>query len=208
MTIHNFGKSLKVGKAAESYLDSVFSKWYEISPVSLKQEKRDGIDRIFKCRETKTRWSVEYKTDSRAMGTGNAFIEIVSNDTTGASGWAMKSLAQLLIYYIPQVQLVYVANMNLIKYYLPEWIERYGIASSKNETYTTFGILVPLDILNGISIDVLNIRHDGFFDRLKRDSGQRPPRKPMRKIADALKMHNGTNLKNEIAELINRAKSR
>ena len=157
MKVHDFKTSLERGKAGESFLDQHFSTWFDIQPVSLDTEKQQGIDRRFTPKDGSQPFTVEYKTDYRAFETGNAFIETLSIDTNGASGWAAKSQADMLAYYLPNGGLIYWLEMASVRRMLPEWSKRYPIRSAQNATYKTYGLLVPLAEFEQYALQVINL---------------------------------------------------
>jgi len=146
--VHRWQESLESGLKDETVLDGYFKQWYDIAPASETQQ-RDGIDRIFTCRETGRRFTVEYKADGVAVRTGNAFVETWSVAEDDRRGWAYTSCAQMLIYFVPQSGAVYMASMLQIKEMLKEWAATYKEKSVKNSgkngnPYTTKGLPVPL----------------------------------------------------------------
>jgi hypothetical protein len=150
-------EQLEIGEAEEKVLDDYFSTWYTITPVS-RQMQRNGIDRIFECKRSRSLWTVEYKADKKAAGTGNVFIETVSVSTNGKPGWALSSYAQLLIVYVPSWQIGYVVPMTTVKGLLPEWVERYKVGTSPNEGYETLGILVPIQEFRKYAIRIFSTK--------------------------------------------------
>lgn len=147
--MYEFKSKLRQGEAEEAELDREFSRrWqFKCRPVSMALQ-RLGIDRIWEAPDGR-RFSVEYKADWTAARTGNVFIETVSVDSEGVPGWALTSLAQLLVYYIPPLKLAYVVYMTAIKKQLHKWFGRYEQKAVPNgrdgETvYRTLGLAVPL----------------------------------------------------------------
>ena len=149
---YDFGQQLQAGEAGERALDAYFSQFYEITVVLTREQKRDGIDRLFVGKRDRIRFSVEYKTDYLASKTGNCFIETVSMDTTDAPGWAVKSLAQVLVYYIPGWNRIYMLPMYVLKGALREWRQMYPEVASQNNGYCTWGLKVPIEELAELSL--------------------------------------------------------
>lgn len=146
---YDFGDKLREGEGHETTLDSFFSRYYRVTPVNMALQ-RLGIDRVFEA-EDGYRWTVEYKADATADATGNAFIETVSVDTNGKPGWALTSVAQLLVYYVPPQGIIYIAAMCSIKWALRDWKKRYRLKSATNNGYKTWGVVVPIEELRRIS---------------------------------------------------------
>lgn len=154
MDTYQFGKQLSVGERGEKCLDTLFAKWFTIKAAT-HQEQRRGIDRIFTRRNDGHVYTIEYKTDHTAGKTGNAFVETISVDTAGKPGWASRSEAQLLIYYVPGDELIYVIDFSHLRAHLPIWEKRYPRRSIPNQGYHTHGILVPLKEFEKIAIQIL-----------------------------------------------------
>lgn len=141
--IHDFDVRYEEGMRGEAFLDEYFSRTYEIREAT-RDEQRRGIDRFFIRREAQDSkvLAIEYKTDKVASSTGNVFIEIVSVDRHGKSGWAYKSEADYLMYYLPEEDLIYMYEMETIRELLPKWQASYPIKPAKNRDYNTLGIVV------------------------------------------------------------------
>jgi hypothetical protein len=147
MTTHpppyNFADQLSHGERGETFLDRYFSRWFRIQP-STPEEQRLGIDRHFHHLKSHDEFTVEYKTDSTAARTGNAFIETVSVDSDQKAGWAFTSQADRLLYYVPGKRVVYILKMTAIRARLPFWLATYALREVPNNGYHTHGLLVPL----------------------------------------------------------------
>lgn len=143
--MHDFDDSYRRGKEGEKDIDAAVAHLFVVEPVTLSEEKRFGVDRIWRLKQNhEIRMSVEYKTDDKAAKSRNAFIETISVDTNGSPGWAMKSVAQIFAYYVPPKHTIYLWHMSMIKVRLLEWVAHYPLASSPNRGYLTWGRLVPL----------------------------------------------------------------
>jgi len=154
--IYNFGAQLVKGEAAERELDTHFSEWFAIRRAT-RAEQRSGIDRVFTRKRDGKITRVEYKADWKASQTGNAFVEIISVDTTNKLGWALSSNADRLAYYLPTDSLVYWFAMAGFKSLVDGWRRDYDQRAALNEGYKTIGILVPLHELEEHADNVLNI---------------------------------------------------
>ncbi|OYD08529.1 hypothetical protein [Paludifilum halophilum] len=106
-------------------------------------DQKRGIDRIFVNKETGQELTVEYKTDSRTQRTGNCFIETVSNNSTGALGWALKGRADFVVYYALGYEEAIVVKSSIFREHIAEWLFKYEARPVKNRGYLTFGLLVP-----------------------------------------------------------------
>lgn len=139
---YDFTTQLTQGAEGERILDNYFANWFTIRHAT-RLEQRNGIDRIF-TREGAT-YKVEYKTDTRASQTGNAFVETVSVDTAGKRGWAYTSEAEYLLYYVPGPETVYIIPFAQLRRHLTQWEQQYPTRKIPNRGYQTHGLLVPLD---------------------------------------------------------------
>lgn len=150
-TIHNFNSSLRFGKTIESQLDYYFSKWYSIETVSLEEEKRFGIDRIF-TKSDGTKLKIEYKADRWTINTSNIFIEL---EVSGKPGWSRKTIADIIVYAIVDklnnVNSVLILTNDFIKSNLSKW-EQLPKKHIQNNGFYGIGVLVSLESLENIKI--------------------------------------------------------
>lgn len=151
---YGFQAQLKVGELGEETLDAFFAeKGYEIKNVTMKEQRR-GIDRIFvkDGKEVK----VEYKTDALTARTGNVFIETVSSNKSGAPGWAVKTQADYVVYYVSGYKQALLLKPEYLRSKIPYWLFEYRQRPVRNKGYMTFGIPVPWEVLKK-DCQVLNI---------------------------------------------------
>lgn len=148
---YQFATQLAQGETYEDKLDAFFrARGAQISKVD-RATQRHGIDRVWYDPTADRTWTVEYKADSLAGHTGNAFIETVSVDTTGKPGWAYTSQASLLVYLVTDPETIYVISMARLRSCLPRWTVAYPTRQAANDGYNTHGLLVPLDELERIA---------------------------------------------------------
>ncbi len=152
---YNFKTQLKAGQRSEAFLDTLLSRDFQIKSASITQQ-RQGIDRILRHYQTGQIWKAEYKSDQTARTTGNAFVETVSVDSKLKLGWAITSEADLLFYYIPGDELVYIIRFDQLRAMLPQWLPKYPARSVANQGYSTHGILVPLAEFEKLAQDVIS----------------------------------------------------
>ena len=173
--IHDFATKLTEGQAGETRLDAVFNGeetpgWAHAStvfgqrllaaiakhlftPVAVtRDEQRRGIDR-----RLAPGVSIEYKTDSRAQHTHNAFIETVSVDTADKPGWAFSCTATILAYYVLGDELVYVFQPSHLRDLIPAWLAKFPTRQAQNDGYVTKGVCVPLAELERHADAVLSL---------------------------------------------------
>lgn len=153
----NFTTDLQRGQAGEAQLDAFFGKYWAIQPATMTQQ-RQGIDRsYYDLHTSEFKFTVEYKFDSMAGKTGNAFIELASCGVTLRQGWAYTCTADRLFYCVADDALVYVINPVQLRAFLPGWLRKYGksLKGVANQVggsyYSTVGVLVPLRELEQIS---------------------------------------------------------
>lgn len=147
---YRFTEQLDVGKRGERFIDSLFAPTQHIQPVDLSLELIAGIDRIWKSKADGRVVGVEYKTDTTATRTGNMFIETTSNDENGKTGWVYSSLSQVIVYFIPDVELI-VMNTLELKRHLPELMEGRKVMVIPNRGYNTRGFCIGTDEIKNYS---------------------------------------------------------
>ena len=145
MKRYDFNQQLSGGAQGEAFLDKYFADRFAIRQATSGQQ-RLGIDRFFTPRQGPTiaPFAVEYKTDTTAGFSGNAFIETTSIDSTGKRGWAYTSQAEWLIYYIPARGLIYTIRLAKLRQKLAYWADTYPVKTARNRGYSTHGLIVPL----------------------------------------------------------------
>ncbi|MBK8035333.1 MAG: hypothetical protein IPK17_38675 [Chloroflexi bacterium] len=138
---YRFQTQLQQGEQGEATLDAYFAQRYKITAATMAEQRR-GIDRWFFNPTTGNRFSLDYKTDTRATQTGNVFVETKHSDRPG---WAYTSEADWLFYYLPDAWMVYVVGLPFLRAKrLSGWAAQYPTRSAVNNSYTTYGLIVPL----------------------------------------------------------------
>lgn len=142
---YQFATQLAQGQSYEQALDERFDELYIIQPAT-PQQQRQGIDRVYRPRKAPHEvLYVEYKADSTAARTGNAFVETISVDAFDKPGWAVTSQADWLFYLVPGAcEALYVIQMAKLRQQLPRWRGTYQERRIPNDGYFTVGLLVPL----------------------------------------------------------------
>lgn len=160
---HHFFTSLKQGELGEAQLDKFFSKQWAIAPATIAQQNQ-GIDRCFyDLRSNQFAFTVEYKFDSMAAKTGNAFIELGSFGAIAKLGWVYTCSADRIFYTIAGDLLVYELNPVQVRAFLPGWLRKYSqsvkaVSNNRDGTfYSTIGLLVPLRELEAIAQQVVSM---------------------------------------------------
>jgi len=164
---YDFQEQKGVGDAGESILDTFFmSLGYEVEEVDLKSQRR-GIDRIVTKPDGET-MKVEYKTDALTAQTGNVFIETISSTKSGALGWALKTNADYVIYFVPDWEKALIINPKILREMIPQWIFQYHQKPVKNAGYFSFGIPVPWNVIKQYCKEI-EIKVEGVLDEENQD---------------------------------------
>lgn len=155
MKSYQMGEQLKQGEEAERYLDSLFADEFNIKNAT-RAEQRRGIDRHFTRKSDGKKWAIEYKADTTAARTGNAFVETISVDVDNKPGWALYCEADFVMYYIVGIGPIYIIRPDDIRSRLDTWKSEYRIMTVPNEDYNTKGIIVPLAEFEKIAAQIIN----------------------------------------------------
>lgn len=146
MKKYDFQEQKGVGDAGESILDTFFiSLGCQVEEVDLKSQRR-GIDRIIVTPDGKE-LKIEYKTDALTASTGNVFIETISSTKSGALGWALKTQANFVVYYVPDWEKALIINPKILREMIPMWIFEYRQKPVKNAGYFSYGIPIPWNVM-------------------------------------------------------------
>ena len=124
------------------------------------QHQRAGIDRVIVLSSGK---SICIDEKVRRIDYGDILLEYVSVDSTGAPGWAEKSLLcdyiayailpRMTCYMLPveQMQQAWLDNKN-------RWLAEYGTKCAQNKGYQTLGCAVPINTLFAAIGNCLRVR--------------------------------------------------
>ena len=141
--MYTFKEQHKKGTAAEQLIDEFISDkfHYKITPVSLELQLL-GADRIWYT-PAGFRYLAEYKTDTYTNG--NMFIEVIQNQRTNSIGWAYSSVANYLVYYLINMDRLYILDMQEFKRKFEGWIEDTPRKAARSKAGTAYGIPFPLE---------------------------------------------------------------
>jgi hypothetical protein len=153
MTTYDFGEQLHIGEAGEQEMRAWFKSRGYWTWAASTTEQRKGID--FWVELGGEEVSVEVKTDMQAGKTGNAFIEERVGDKLG---WVYTCQANLLLYWVPLDEDIYLLEPKEVQRWLVVWNEQYPSRTVQNPTYTASGVLVPLGALHKIAREVVHHR--------------------------------------------------
>lgn len=160
--MYDFQTQLAIGKEVENALDTYFSKWYNIVPVSIESEKQQGIDRVFTSLQTSHQKTVEYKADFKAHRTGNMYVELSVDSDSGytKNGWALHSVADVMVYAViseAKIVTIYIFNPSIVRENLDTWKGQYRNVVCRNKGYHSKGILVPMREIENISLKTIKM---------------------------------------------------
>lgn len=158
MTVHKWWEKYHQGLQGEAQLDQRLRPYYLVTEAT-REQQREGVDRMVTDISDWSTFAVEYKTDSRARETGNAYVETVSVMVEGQvikHGWAITSRADVLLYYVDGLE-VYVIRMVDLRRRLSHWARHCRTVAVYNEQYQGQGILVPLPELATISTNIISM---------------------------------------------------
>lgn len=163
--MHDFNDKLDEGKYYESILDKFFLDRGDVSilPAKVDNEIEEGFDRYFVHSTEKPPFRIEYKSDTVATGTGNAFIETVSDDVLCKPGWVNKSRADYVAYWPVGTGKIILVSPSILRQCLKHWKKEYSTASAKNKSWKTHGLLVPLHIVEKVAKKTYLINEDRYI---------------------------------------------
>lgn len=148
--IHDYDKSINIGKCGEQIIKSYFEtnpNIESIVDVSKDLEYRDkDIDFIVKLKNGED-ISIELKTDT--YDTGNMFYEAISNKENKVLGCMIKSKAKCLFYYFIQTKELYIIDFKAYKKWVNENNKRFAkkkvknINKRRNDIGHSIGLLIP-----------------------------------------------------------------
>jgi len=148
--MHKFEESLARAKPHEERLDAYLkSLGYTLKEAEM-DDQRIGIDRWATQDDWKSSYSFEYKCDSRAAQTKNAYIETLSNSSNGAPGWVHTCQAFRILYYVVPEYVIWL-KPDTLRHCLDQWAESYRTAIADNPGYYSQGLLVPLNVLKMVA---------------------------------------------------------
>ena len=147
--IHNFDECRERGERGEEEIDEFLrcEFGWELTRVGHPEQQR-GIDRMCIPDVGAESFTLEYKTDDKAAVTGRAFIELAHVGIhTVKWGWVYTSAADYFVYWIPRRNRALVFDIRKARKAVYGWIERYPVRAARNRAYWTYGVCVPLDVL-------------------------------------------------------------
>jgi len=154
--MHDFKERLawSMTQSHEPFWDAVYRKAFpnlsnHMPCLTDTPSQRMGIDRIIHLGNGLTLAVDEKKRDKDYR---DFFLELVSNDKTGALGWIEKDLAiDYLAYAFMPSKRCYLFPWPMLRrawlHYKPEWTKKYKPLPVPNNGYNTIGIAVPIAVV-------------------------------------------------------------
>lgn len=105
---------------AERVLDQYFSNEFDVRPVPGDDFYKRGIDRTFIHKAGRYCWGVQYIVDPRDKP-GDAILPHKMSGPEGHRSWVYTSHAQVIVYYIPTLDLAYLCYSSKLKFDFFEW---------------------------------------------------------------------------------------
>ena len=162
MKVHDFKERLAFSESAshEGFWSSVYEKAFP-NLVFQKlcsgkcQGQYLGIDRVIQLSSGRTLYIDEKK---RSGDYSDIFLEVISNDRTGAPGWIEKDLQiDYLAYAFLPSRRVYLFNWPMLKrawqHFRETWKQKYTPhIQAQNAGYRSVGVAVPIrEVINAIT---------------------------------------------------------
>src|SRR5690349_24780228 len=123
MPVYHFDEQNTRGGKGEAFLDTFFAERGHYIQKATRGQQRLGIDRVFLKDDGIVQ--VEYKTDLLAHKTGRVFVETISMDSNGKQGWVFTSHADVIVYFIPGLKVIYVVPPERLRESVPRWEQAY-----------------------------------------------------------------------------------
>lgn len=158
--------TLEIGRRGEAILDAVFGPAFIIVNATA-HHQRQGLDRFFiHRRDGHVIYRVDYKCDEVAARTGNLALEHVSVVRKGrreAEGWIHTTVADLVISYVPGMELAFVMKINALREAFPVVLQQFPprmVTTSGPQPYATLVCPVPIAWLreHGLITRTVNVR--------------------------------------------------
>jgi len=146
---HDIGRTKAVERTWAAVLDAWLAPRYHLREATL-SEQRQGVDRVawLRHRPDPPEVRLEYKCDTVAVKTGNAFVETTSNVADERAGWLYSCKADWILYFVVPT-LVLRLDPNRLRELAPGWIATCQTRRvyTPDPGYHTEGLLVPLRLL-------------------------------------------------------------
>lgn len=161
----------KVHKLGVEIIEDYFADRFAISnlnetfPEEGKTQEDDIASGIFRSLDVEAcwiesdlpkQWLVKYVVDPNEMN--GVFIETLCSDTQGMkqNGWAWASKAQILVYYIPKIHIMYLSNLVSLRFAIHDWfsyeVKSFDAIRNGRECMLK-GMLVPFDTFKKVCIE-------------------------------------------------------
>ena len=123
--------------------------------------QRKDIDLIISDTDSNS-FTIEVKRDRKIAGTGNFFIEIISNREEGKEGWFTKCKADYLYYINSETNMAYIFNPQELRKVVDSHITRFTRKVVNDNCKSILGYVIPVDSLRNL---ILN--ENGFWKEVQ-----------------------------------------
>lgn len=155
--INDFDKCYEIaeGGKCEPFWNDVYKKAFPDMTNHMRGKKEFcksqimGVDRIIYLENGKT-ITIDEKIRTKIYE--DIALEYISNDQKNTPGWMEKDLSiDYLAYAFLPSKTAYLFDWRMLKRvwgkYKEIWKEKYFIAKAKNESYITYSVCIPIDLL-------------------------------------------------------------
>ena len=156
--IHDFYRANNRGLTGElRVIAHLEAHGFVIERVTTLREQFEGFDLYATSPNTRERKRIEIKTDFAAKRTGNAVVEMVSNDVSGRPGWVHTTTADFVLYLVDGLDVLYWLTPATLRANLPRWERDYRAYAAPNRGYHTRGVLIPLHEFETLAIATVSL---------------------------------------------------
>jgi hypothetical protein len=152
---HDFKERLNYSleSSDEPFWEAVYKKAFpsftKIMTVNDLAKQKLGIDRVLYFGNGKEIYIDEKK---REKVWPDILLEYISVDRNNTPGWIEKDLVMdYLAYAFMPTQRVYLFPWDMLRrawlHYKEDWLKKYKIIEAKNNTYSTWSVAVPINVL-------------------------------------------------------------
>lgn len=155
---YDFATQLEIGQRAENAIAALLKHLYRVRKAG-RRSQNQGVDYHCTHKRTGQQLKIEVKADLKAHIYRNGFIEIPSDESRG---WSATCSADLLLYFCPGLGRIYLFRPCDLRDRIDGWQQLYRVKPAQNGSYQTWGICVPLSVLEGVAIAVATVKVKGL----------------------------------------------
>lgn len=154
-------EQFKRGSDVAQWLDLFLERLnFSVTPTSYEEERKLFLgDRKIVSPRGEV-YYVEYKSGIQTYYTGNVFLETASVDTENKPGWVYTCQADFILYAALLNGKILVFRPPCLREVIEELRAQFPerkTSHGQNKGYCTHGILVPLEVAEGLAHRVLNV---------------------------------------------------